>query len=152
MPIPARRSHAAAIPGRWLYPLATVSRLREALRPKDTRDAAWWPLTLNFPWIRPGDFVYFYTPDRDAGIVGFAKVDATNAQTPGGPRVKLAIDAAASRALMAKRPLPASAMARWLHPPKGAVENLGAATHDVDSALSSVPAYAKHLRELRRGR
>ena len=106
---------------------------------------------MNFPWIRPGDFIYFYTQHDDAGIVGFALVNATRAEQPRGPSVTVDVDAAVTKALNASRPLPASAMARWLHPPRGPVEDLGSAIGDLDSALAAVPAYAKKLRELRRG-
>jgi hypothetical protein len=152
VPAPGRQPHAGGMPGRWLYPLATASRLRRMLRSKAARDDCWWPIASSFPWIRSGDFVYFYTTEGDAGIIGFAKVDATDAQSPDGPRAKLSVDMAVSTALMATRPLPASTMAQWLHPPRGAVEDLRAAAHDVDGTLASVPAYARHLRTLRRNR
>jgi hypothetical protein len=149
-PRPAGRSVVAG-PGRWLYPLDTTARFRKLLESKGAGNDVWWPLKLNFPWIRPGDFVYFYTHDDNAGIVGFAKVKATGDHMPQGASIKLEIDVAVSKALMAGRPLSAATMARWLHPPQGPVEDLRAAIQDLDSALAGVPAYAKRLRDLRRG-
>jgi hypothetical protein len=146
--IRARVPRAEAV-ARWLYPLPkriTLEGFAVLTRPGQLTSDPWWAVTANRRRIRAGDFVYVYTEEENAGIVGFAIVGATRTTARGRSMVQLRIDARLSQRLVKERPIAAASIRRWLPPRKRAVENLAAFSHRLDLMLSRFYGHGGHLR------
>jgi hypothetical protein len=146
--IRARVPRAEAV-ARWLYPLSkrvTLEGFAALTRPGHLTSDPWWAVTANRRRIRAGDFVYVYTEEENAGIVGFATVRATRTTAQGRSAVQLRIDTRLSQRLVGERPIPAASIRRWLPPRKRAVENLTAFSHRLDLMLSRFYGHGGHLR------
>jgi len=151
---------------RWLYPISgrggysweltdenwesvTLESSERLTKSGRLKNDPWWELTTNYRRIQAGDFVYIYTGNDDAGIVGFAVANQIRTPEQGRPEVCLSIDFRLSRRLVQERPVPATVIRQWLRPQKRAVENLTAFSRDLDRMLSRLPGYTKHLRQAR---
>jgi hypothetical protein len=161
------RAVQPAIIPRWLYPLAergrardtyawniggrrrtrvTLEDFRKLLLSGRLKSAPWCELATNGRRVKTGDFVYIYADDADAGIVGFATVTATRTPSQGGPAVQLHLDIRLSERLVKERPVPATALRRWLRPRKRPVESLTTYSHRLDLMLSRFYSHAGYIR------
>lgn len=161
------RAVRQAIIPRWLYPLSergqtqdthawdiggrhrkrvTLEDFRKLLLSGRLKNAPWCGMTTNDRRVKTGDFVYIYADDADAGIVGFATVAAMRTPNQGGPAVQLHIDIRLSARLFKERPIPATALRRWLRPRKRPVENLTPYSHRLDLMLSRFYSHEGHVR------
>ncbi len=132
-------------PSRWLYPFSgrsgaegtyvwrlkngeevpvSLEAYRRLIKSRELVTERWW-LTNNYRRIKKGDFLYIYTGDEDAGIVGFATV--RNVYEPFDYRratINLNFDISLSQEMLRIHPIPAVVVRRWFHEQKRAVENI----------------------------
>jgi hypothetical protein len=151
---------------RWLYPLSredgtrddvwdlgrgrrkrvTLEAFAALVRTKRLDVTTWWLLTTNHRRMKTGDMVYLYASDDNAGIVGFAIAGSTRPRTEGGAAVQLHVDVRLSGRLIGERPVPATAIRRWLPPRTRPVESMTAYSHRLDLMLSRFHSHAGHVR------
>jgi predicted GNAT family acetyltransferase len=105
-----------------------------------------WVLTTNYRRVRSGDYLYVYTGDEDAGIVGFGVI-----RRVGEPlfyrhaKVDVRIDFTVSADLLRKRPIDAAVVRAWLHDQKRAVENVTRFAQQLDRHLRHIKGYGKYV-------
>jgi hypothetical protein len=121
----------------WLYPISKrsdrVFRLDDGTELKVSfenyanlvkegrlQEDDWWSVSTNFHPAEEGDDVFIYTGDKDAGIVGYARILKVEREIE--PEFHLKFDLEKCKALLAS-PVPAPIVRRWLLPnrPRSAV-------------------------------
>lgn len=124
----------------WLYPFSKDSGFKwtlkdgkripvsldnyiELVRSKRLTEDKGWYIYFQYDRIQPGDRVYLYTGERDAGIVGYVTVIGKGKDRWGDKKIDIKFDLAKCRMLI-KRPISAQIVRSWIPFPRHTVESL----------------------------
>lgn len=111
----------------------------------------WWWVSRNFRRVQPGDPIFIYTGDEDAGIVGFAfagNLRVRSDRQGDWYQLRMHLDIPLCQELVTHRPVTAPIVRRWLQDQKGAVEEITPFAKKIDRRLSDIPQYRRLIRRM----